>query len=127
MNKVVADRDILENILREALQERVVLTKQQVKEIFKEFVLYGISNDTEIVGCILLKENEIHVAVLKSFRKRFFTKKLFKQVATDVVKEYGSLKTKVLDTNTIGLDFITKLGFKKEGDWYVYTPNRFLS
>ena len=121
------NRDIIENVLRKCLKDRIALTKKQVKESFKNFKILAIKHNNKIVGCFLVKENEIHVAILPECRKKWFSRKLFKEGIAELIKQYGYVKTTMMPDNKEGLLFITKLGFIRKGDWYVYTQNKFFS
>lgn len=117
---------MLEYILQKALKDRLELTIEQIKEVFKEFELKPVVRHSKVVGCFLVKDNEIHVAILPEYRKRWFSKKVFKDLVGPVVEKYGFVKTSVIDGNNKGLDFITRIGFVKKGEDYVYAPNRLL-
>lgn len=119
-------RKELELILIQSLADRVSVTPDQLTSI-KDFKLSPVIKNNKVVGCFLNKENEIHIAILKEYRLKWFSKKVFKELINDLLLKYGYLKTKVAKDNDKGLRFITKLGFIRKGDWYVYTPNRYFS
>ena len=117
---------MIHEVLQKALKDRLELTVEQIKEVFKEFELKPVLRNSKVVGCFLVKGNEIHVAILPEYRKRWFSKKVFKDLVEELVKKYGFVKTSVVEGNDKGLDFITRIGFVKKGEDYVYAPNRLL-
>lgn len=61
------------------------------------------------VGMLMVKENELHVAVLPEVRGRWLSRRLIKQVFAPIIREYGKAKTSVMPDNAVGRDFVQRI------------------
>jgi len=104
-----------------SLSHRIKLTEDQAIEIYKDFNLVGLECDGEIIGCAMNKRSEAHIAVEEEHRNKWFSKRLYKEFINPIINRYGSVKTKTTEDNLVGKDFITRLGYKEKGEWYVYS------
>lgn len=65
----------------------------------------------DVVGMLMLKDGELHVAVLPEIRGRWLSRRLIREVLGPLVQQYGEAKTKVAADNETGKDFIRRIGF----------------
>lgn len=63
---------------------------------------------------LLTKGPEIHVAVLPNYRGRWLSSRLIKSVLGLIFSEYGFAVTSVMANNVKGLDFVERIGFKRQ-------------
>lgn len=93
---------------------------------FTEF-LQAISNwdvlpvkvDGEIVGAVLMNGPEIHACIKPKGFKKWLTKSVLRKTVYRLVKEHGKAVTRVEEGNVLGEHFVSRLGFKKEGQEWV--------
>jgi GNAT superfamily N-acetyltransferase len=107
--------------LVKSLNHRLQITEEQAEEIFKDYNLAGVEKDGKTIGCLMSKENEVHVGIEPEHHGKWYSKRIFRQFIEPIVDKYGSAISRTTEDNHLGMDFLTRLGFKKKGDWYVYT------
>lgn len=75
--------------------------------------------DWEVVGvrggAVLVRENEVHVAVKDEARGRWLSRKLIRQILGKMLEHYGVVKTSVKNDNGPGREFVERLGFERVG------------
>ena len=71
----------------------------------------------DVVGMLMVRDNELHVAVLPEVRGRWLSRGLIREVIGPLVRQYGAARTKVAQDNDIGAEFCRRIGFAQtEGD-----------
>jgi len=71
---------------------------------------FPVVKDNKIVAFFVVKENKIHCACLKEYRKKWFPMKMFKQIIKSILKKYGKVVTTTYGETE---EFVTRLGFRK--------------
>jgi hypothetical protein len=74
-------------------------------------------------GIIFAIENEVHIHILKDYRKKVFLRKALREVTKELFEVYPKIITSVLKDKPNALEFDKKIGFKiiKETSemWYL--------
>lgn len=81
---------------------------------FTDFEIRALKDDKEAIGMILTRGSELHVAIIPSYRRRWLSQRIIKQVFGELLEKYGYVTTSVMEDNFKGIDFVERLGFKKE-------------
>ena len=81
--------------------------------VFSEWEVQPVEVDGSVVGAVMAKGAEIHVAVLPEHHKRWCTPKLYRWAITDRLKQYGQLFTSGKADN----EFIRRAGFQPVGEF----------
>lgn len=68
------------------------------------------------VGMLMVKGNELHVAVLPEVRGKWLSRRLIREVLSPLIRQHGEAVTTVVKENAVGNDFIKRLGFDDSGD-----------
>lgn len=71
---------------------------------------FPVLKDGQVVAFFVVKENKIHCACLKEYRKKWFPMKMFKQIIKDILSKYNKVVTTTYGETE---EFVTRLGFKK--------------
>src|SRR5690349_693825 len=64
-----------------------------------------------VVGMLMKKGPELHVAVIPQVRGRWLSRRLIREVFTPILSEYGEAVAAILPDNEAGREFTTRLGF----------------
>jgi ribosomal protein S18 acetylase RimI-like enzyme len=64
-------------------------------------------------GAVLVKGNEVHVAVVQESKGRWLSRRLIKEVLGKIIEQYGVAVTAVMSDNEQGQRFVERLGFVK--------------
>jgi GNAT superfamily N-acetyltransferase len=96
-----------------AYSERVPTLRGAYDAVCQRYRVIAICNDSEVIGALFELAGEIHVGVIPEWRGRWITRKVIKEALS-----YGK-STRVLDSEPECIDFVTRLGFEKQGDLYV--------
>jgi hypothetical protein len=76
----------------------------------------------ELVGAILKRGPEIHACIKPEGFRRWFNKSA-KALLDGTIERYGYAITRVMNGNTVGMEFVSRLGFEpvgREGDVIIY-------
>lgn len=79
---------------------------------FENWETYPVYVEGLQVGSILMDGPEIHACILPNGFGRWFTKKVYRDVFLCRLKIYGKLITSVSTNNSIGNQFVKRLGFR---------------
>jgi hypothetical protein len=71
---------------------------------------FPVIKDSKIVAFFVVKENRIHCACLKEYRKKWFPIKMYKTIVKAILDKYGKVVTTTYPETQ---DFVERLGFKK--------------
>lgn len=63
-------------------------------------------------GIIFAIENEVHIHILKDYRKKVFLRKEIREVTSELFKTYPKITTSILKDKPNALQFDLKIGFK---------------
>jgi len=83
----------------------------QMHQALQDWDVKAFCNGDDVVGMLMVKDSELHVAVLPEVRGRWLSRKLIRDVIGPLVKQYGEAKTKVMEDNLIGQEFVRRIGF----------------
>lgn len=97
----------------ESVKHRAPINFSQFCEAVKDWTFIPLTQNGEIIGAVMQKENEIHVGYGK--KPRASIKKHIKQTLNDMLDKYGSVVTSVQKGNDKGLSFCERLNFIQTG------------
>ena len=83
-------------------------TKDTFLNKFKGFTIYPLKNKNGIIGCSIVKDNEIHVFSTEHFYMRNY----IRSILIPLFDEYEEVISTVHKDNVKGLKYVTRLGFK---------------
>jgi len=76
----------------------------------RDWAVQAIERDGQCIGAVYKKDGEVHVSVLKDWRKQWVTKGLLKQIISPEVKY-----TVVTPGHEYMFEILTRLGMKNSG------------
>ena len=97
------------NVIYQSVKERLPITVEQFAEALKDWEFVELEQESELIGAVMLKDNEIHVGY--SQKPKGSIRKHISQTLKKVIDEYGSAVTTVAESNERGLRFCNRLGF----------------
>lgn len=83
-------------------------TKETFLDKFKGFTIYPLKNKNGIIGCSIVKDNEIHVFSTEHFYMRNY----IRSILIPLFNKYEEVISTVHKDNLKGLKYVTRLGFK---------------
>ncbi len=92
----------------EALKPRLPLSYEDFRKVFEPFQIIPVSG-----GAVMVRGNEVHVAVVKTAEGKWLSRGLIRRVLGTLIAEHGSAVTSVMRDNQRGQRFVERLGFKK--------------
>ena len=81
---------------------------------FDGFEIKAFKKGDLVIGMLMTRGPELHVAILPEYRRRWLSAGLIKEVLGNIIDKYGYVITSVMQDNVIGQDFVERLGFKRE-------------
>ena len=83
-------------------------TKEEFLDQFKGFIIYPIKTINGVIGCVAVRDNEIHIFATDKFNLR----KYVKAILVPLLNEHKEVISTVHSKNLNALKFVTRLGFK---------------
>ena len=81
---------------------------------FDGFDIQAFKKDNEVIGMLMTRGPELHVAILPEYRRRWLSAGLIRKVLGNIIDKYGYASTSVMKDNVIGQDFVERLGFERQ-------------
>ena len=100
-------------MIYESVKHRSPINFNQFKEALKDWEFVPLTENGEIIGAVIQKENEIHVGYGK--KPKASIKKHIKQTLNNLLDKYGEVVTSVQKNNDRGLAFCKRLNFIQIG------------
>lgn len=94
-----------------ALAGRITIDYEPFKHALESWEVRAFCKGDDVVGMLMTKDGELHVAVLPEVRGKWLSRRLIREVIGPLVKQYGEAKTKVMPDNDNGRDFVRRIGF----------------
>lgn len=94
----------------EALKPRLPLSFDDFCKVFEPFEIVNVKG-----GAVMIRGNEVHVAVVKTAEGKWLSRRLIREVLGRLIDEYGSAVTTVMADNERGQRFVERLGFERAG------------
>lgn len=116
MIHVVRDRDKAIQAGYESLKERIHCNPKDFAGLFHNFDMQAFCEDEIPIGMLITKGPELHVSIVPSYRKKWLSRRLINSVIDPIIKQYGHAITTVMKDNHTGINFVERLGFKKESE-----------
>lgn len=95
----------------EALKPRLPLSYHDFCKVFEPFEIVAVKG-----GAVMIRGNEVHVAVVKSAEGRWLSRRLIRSVLGRLLSEYAVVVTSVMKGNERGQRFVERLGFQRVGE-----------
>ena len=108
----------LEEFVYEAIGERITLPKADFIEQLKDWELNPIEMDGRVAAVVMVKGNEVHVAASKEYRGKWLSRRVIKRTLGEILNEYDQAVTSVSYSNTLGREFVERLGFVPDSVTY---------
>ena len=105
----MTDRDAALIMLFKSVQDRLTITCDAFTELFDDWDVVPLRQNNEIIGGVLIKNNEIHIGYGKQPKASILPH--LKQTLKKVLTQYGFAVTSVETNNIKGLNFCKRLGF----------------
>jgi GNAT superfamily N-acetyltransferase len=97
-------------LVYEACSNRLNVAFEDFRKLMEGFEVIPVTG-----GAVLVKDNEVHVAVTKEAEGRWISRKLIRSVLGKALEKYGVVKTSVMNDNERGHKFVERLGFECVG------------
>lgn len=97
-----------------AYAERVPGMENDYQEFCKSWQVVAICSDAEVIGALFARNGVIHVGIVPEWRGKWASRRLIREGLA-----YGT-NTTVLDSEPDCIEFVSRIGFKKEGESYVH-------
>lgn len=110
------DRARLEAIVLEVLCEQLPVDHSVVAMALARFDLHPVQSGPNLVGVVAIDGPEIHIAVLPSGRRVWASRSFIRQELGGVIARYGRAETTVRSSNVAGLNFCSRLGFRRTSE-----------
>ncbi|MCA8331891.1 hypothetical protein [Burkholderia cepacia] len=112
----MSDRARLEAIVLEVLREQLPVDLRVVSAALERFDLRPVSSGADVVGVVAVDGPEIHIAVLPAGRRVWASRLFIRQELGGVIARHGRAVTTVRASNVAGLNFCTRLGFRRTSE-----------
>ncbi len=89
------------------------MSYEEFKQAIFEFEITPIHVNGEPAGALLVKDADVHACVLRKFKGRWFTRRVF-GILNRLVEKHGYAQTSA--TTKDGEAFVQRLGFTKHGN-----------
>lgn len=103
------DKDAALMMLFKSVQNRLTIDFLTFADALKEWEIVPLSQNDEIIGGVLIKENELHIGYGKQPKGSILPH--LKKTLQKVMEKYGFAVTSVEKSNIKGLNFCKRLGF----------------
>lgn len=105
------ERDAALEQAYEGIKNRFSGTKEQFISCFYDWEIVPVIAGGDICGSVFIKDNEIHVSVNNSAKRRWFTREICIKTLDRIIKKYGVAKTRAMKQQKDCCDFIERMGF----------------
>lgn len=112
----MSDRARLEAIVLEVLREQLPVDHSIVAAALARFDLHPVSSGADVVGVVAVDGPEIHIAVLPAGRRVWASRSFIRQELGGVIERHGRAETTVRASNSAGLNFCARLGFRRTSE-----------
>jgi GNAT superfamily N-acetyltransferase len=111
---VIPDRKKAIKAGYESLKDRIRCHPEEFESLFRNFEMQAFCEDDIPIGMCLIKGPELHVSIIPSYRRKWLSRKLINSVIDPILNKYGYVMTMVMKDNPKGIDFVERLGFKRQ-------------
>lgn len=81
--------------------------------VFKDWDVLPIIRNQEIIGAVMKKGSEMHIAIHPRVQNKVYLRGLIRKALEKTLKEHGKVTTKVVKSHLIGHKLALMAGFKK--------------
>lgn len=103
------DKDAAMMMLFKSVENRLTIDFVMFSEALKDWEIVPLSQNEEIIGGVIIKDNELHIGYGKQPKASILPH--LKKTLKKVLDKYGSAVTSVAKDNIKGLNFCKRLGF----------------
>jgi hypothetical protein len=108
---MVNPRNLALSMVYESVKHRLTVGLEQYVEAVKDWDVIPLEQDGQVIGGVLVKENEMHVGY--GVKPKGTVRAHMRAILEPVIDQYGFIKTKVSIENVSGLEFCYRLGLTK--------------
>ena len=102
----------LEEFVYNSIEERISLPKDEFMEQLKEWELKPVELDGVLTAVVMVKDNEVHVAVREGYKGRWMKRgSVIRGILAPILDKYGEIVTRAEFDNFESRAFIERLGF----------------
>lgn len=110
----MTERDAAIKLVYKSVSGRAPFALEDFMQMLKLWEVIPLHENGQIIGGVLLKENEVHVGYGE--KPKASIRPYIKEILGGVIDKYGFAVTKVQAGNPRGLRFCERLGFVKIGE-----------
>ena len=107
----MSDREAALAALYQSIKHRTTMTMDEFAHGIARFELNPIKDAGEVIGAVMIAENEIHVGLCR--RPRTCHRGDLRRLLGALIARYGCARTAVRADNPAGLSFCKRLGFEE--------------
>lgn len=103
------EKDAAMLMLFKSVENRLTIDFVAFSDALKDWEVVPLSQNDEVIGGVIIKNNEIHVGYGKPPKASILPH--IKKTLKKIIDQYGYAVTSVIKTNQKGLNFCKRLGF----------------
>ena len=96
-----------------SVKNRIGCSFEQFAEALKDWKFIPLTEDSEVIGAVMQKDNELHIGYGKKAKSSIL--RHIRKPLRDAIENYGFAETSVLEDNQRGLTFCKRLNFVEIG------------
>lgn len=99
-------------VVYEAVKSRLTnVSEDDFMASFKDWEILPIIKDEQIIGAVLIKNAEMHIAIHPKLQNKVYLRGIIKKGLENTIKKHGKVTTKVVKTHIIGHKLAKLAGF----------------
>jgi hypothetical protein len=83
-------------------------SKEKFFDRFKGHIVYPVTNKNKVVGCVAVRENQIHLFTVDNYNLR----PIINNILKPLLNEYDEVRSTIHVMNYNAYKFVTRLGFE---------------
>lgn len=109
----MTDKEKAVYMVYQSVNKRIGCSFEQFAEALKDWNFIPLSENNEVIGAVMQKNNELHIGYGKQAKSSIL--RHIRQPLRDAIKNYGFAETSVMEDNQRGLKFCKRLNFVEIG------------
>lgn len=97
----------------QAYAQRVAGMEAAYRAACQSWKVVAVCSDSEPIGALFVRNGTIHLGIVPTYRGKWASRRVIREMLS-----YGTTTT-VLDSEPDCIEFVGRIGFKKEGESYV--------
>lgn len=104
------------DILHAHVSKHLPISRDGYEFAVRDWTIEPVKYDGQIIGAILFKDNEIHMAVKPDASKHWVRRSMFRDFIASRIEQYGHLVSSVSKNNSVAIRAVERLGFYRTGE-----------